>query len=208
MFLESPRFPENISRGSSGGPRWSTEIVVSRGGYEQRNARWGNARHEYDVAYGIKDIEHLEALKVHFMVMRGSQHAFRYKDWADYKSVPVEQIPSDADQQIGVGDVGGTTEFQLVKYYDLGGGNFYIRPINKPVDGTVLVAVAGAPIASPVVDTTTGIVTITPAPAPGEVVTAGFEFDVPTRFAADSLITALEVYNQAATSCNLLEVRV
>jgi hypothetical protein len=38
------RFPEDISYGSSGGPGFSTDIVVTQGGFEQRNINWQVAR--------------------------------------------------------------------------------------------------------------------------------------------------------------------
>ena len=61
--------------------------------------------------------------------------------------------------------------------------------IRKPVAGSVLVAVGGAPEANVSVDTTTGRVTFAAGhvPAAGAVVTAGFEFDVPVRFDTDYL---------------------
>ena len=38
-FIET-RFPADISFGSAGGPEYSTDIVVTQGGYEQRNINW------------------------------------------------------------------------------------------------------------------------------------------------------------------------
>ena len=113
-FLETPRFPDDISAGSSGGPRWRTEIVVSQSGWEQRNQGWGDARHEYNVGYGVKDIIHLEQLKEFFMAVRGMRDGFRYKDWADFNSSRVENTPTNLDQLIGTGD-GNNEIFQLTK---------------------------------------------------------------------------------------------
>ena len=201
-FYESPRFPENISQGSSGGPKWSTDVVTMQSGQEQRNQRWQDSRHEYNVAYGVKDISDLEALKAFFMLTRGRLHGFRYKDWADYKSGPVLAVPTELDQTIGTGD-DSTTEFQLVKVYD-----DYSRKIAKPVTGTVLVAVNGTPVVPSNIDYTTGLVTITPAPAAGQVVSAGFEFDVPCSFQTDTLMTQMEVYYLGSANVTLVELRV
>ena len=200
-FYESPRFPDNISRGSSGGPRWSTDVVIMQSGHEQRNERWENARHEYNVAYGVKDIVHLEALKQFFMFVRGQAHGFRYKDWADYRSGAVQAAPTMLDQQIGIGD-GVQTDFQLVKIYDN-----YTREIKKPVGGTILVAVDGNPVVPSGIDLTTGIVTITPAPSNGLAVTAGYEFDVPCAFATDVLMTQMDVYYLGSADVPLVELR-
>lgn len=204
-FIETPRFPDNISEGSSGGPRWRTEIVVTQSGQEQRNAGWENARHEYDVAYGVKDISHLESLTDFFMNTRGMLHSFRYKDWADYKSGAVENDPTGLDQQIGVGDA-VETQFQLKKTYKIAGID-YERDIKKPVTGTVIVYVDGNPVTPSDIDYTTGIVTLTTPPGAGAIVTAGFEFDVPCRFNTDTLQTQLEVYNVGAAQMPLVEVR-
>ena len=201
-FYESPRFPENISQGSSGGPKWVTDAVVLDSGQEQRNQRWQDPRHEYNVAYGVKDIDHLEALKQFFLRVRGRAHGFRYKDWADYKSGPVLAVPTELDQGIGVGD-DSETFFQLSKTYD-----DYIRLIKKPVSGTVLVAVNGAPVVPTSIDYTTGVVEITPAPANGLVVSAGFEFDGPCGFQTDTLMTQMEVFYLGAASVTLVELRV
>lgn len=88
---------------------------------------------------------------------------------------------------IGTGD--GTTRcFQLCKTY---GAVFapYARTIEKPVAGSVVVAVAGCrwPPLIFAVDASTGLVTLATAPAAGQAITAGFLFDVPVRFDTDQL---------------------
>jgi uncharacterized protein (TIGR02217 family) len=79
----------------------------------------------------------------------------------------------------------------LAKTY---GGAFsaYVRAINKPVAGSVRVAVAGVEATAGTaftVDTTTGIVTFLAGhiPPDGAAITAGFQFDVPVRFDTDYL---------------------
>lgn len=58
------------------------------------------------------------------------------------------------------------------------------RPVTKPVEGTVRIAVDGVELVQPAfsVDLLTGIVTLVEAPGEGVPVTAGFEFHVPVRF--------------------------
>jgi uncharacterized protein (TIGR02217 family) len=95
-------------------------------------------------------------------------------------------IPAATDQQLGTG-TGSLTTFALVKRY-VSGAITHIRPITKPVAGTVLIALNGVNQATGwSVNTTTGIVTFTAAPANGVLVTAGFAFDVPVRFDTDVL---------------------
>jgi len=58
------------------------------------------------------------------------------------------------------------------------------------------------------VDTTTGIVTFTSAPAAGATITVGFEFDVPVRFDTDTLDITLDIERLGSiTSIPLLEIR-
>ena len=89
---------------------------------------------------------------------------------------------------IGVGD-GETTEFQLSKTYRSGTQN-YVRPIRKPVLGSVKVGVQGD-IATDtidyVLDPEKGIISFETPPGDAALVTAGFEFDVPVRFDTDSI---------------------
>src|SRR4029453_17117387 len=83
-------------------------------------------------------------------------------------------------QLLGTGD-GTQTEFQLLKHYP-SGSVIEVRTISKPVAGTVKVYLDGVEqLSGWSVDTTTGLVTFSTAPAAGVEVTADFEFDVPVR---------------------------
>ena len=86
---------------------------------------------------------------------------------------------------------------ELTKRY---GASFdpYLRPITRPVAGSVKVAVAGVELMSGwAVDVATGVVTFTSAPATGAAVTAGFLFDVPVRFDTDRLDVELTSFDGA-----------
>jgi uncharacterized protein (TIGR02217 family) len=96
------------------------------------------------------------------------------------------------DQRLGAGD-GVRTAFPLVKTY-AAGPEPYVRPIVKPVAGTVVVAVAGRTVREAVewsVDPTTGIVTFADPVPEGAEVRAGFEFDVPVRFDTDRIAVSV-----------------
>ena len=70
----------------------------------------------------------------------------------------------------------------------ISGSNSYVREIKKPVTGTVKIYLNAVLQSSGyTLDTTTGIVTFTTAPANTVVVSADFEFDVPVRFDTDAL---------------------
>ncbi len=206
MFHEV-RFPDDISRGARGGPERRTQIVELASGDEERNASWANSRRRYDAAYGIRRADDLAAVVAFFEARNGRLYGFRWKDWADYKSCLPSGMPAATDQTIGTGD-GATTDFQLVKVY-ASGSQSWTRTITKPVDGTVLVAIDGVEQTTGwSVDTTTGIVSFTTAPANGAAITAGFEFDVPVRFDTDTLDVTLDVERLGSiTSIPLIEVR-
>jgi uncharacterized protein (TIGR02217 family) len=192
MAFHEVRFPASLSFGSVGGPERRTEIVTLANGFEERNTPWQHSRRRYDAGVGLRSLNDVETLIAFFEARAGQLHGFRWKDWSDYKSCAPLSTPSPEDQLIGIGD-GVTTVFHLRKTY-LSGLQSYVRPILKPVLGTVLVAVAGDPKVESVefsVDPATGEVTFSLAPDLGTRVTAGFEFDVPVRFDADAIQTSV-----------------
>jgi uncharacterized protein (TIGR02217 family) len=185
MSFDDVRFPTAISRGSSGGPERRTEIVVTGSGAEERNSRWADSRRRYDAGFGIKSLDDIHQVIAFFEERRGRLIGFRFKDHMDWKSCAPRAQVSPRDQAIGTGD-GARTSFQLVKRYGSGFRD-YVRAITKPVVGSVRLAVAGTAVTSFSVNHLNGAVTLAQAPAPGAVVTAGFEFDVPVRFDTDEL---------------------
>ncbi len=207
MAFHEVRFPDNISRGARGGPERRTQVVELASGDEERNASWADSRRRYDVAYGIRRADDLAAVVAFFEARNGRLHGFRYKDWADYKSALPSQAISPNDQQIGTG-TGSLQTFQLSKRYT-SGAQTWVRTITKPVAGTIRVALGMVEQMSGwTVDTTTGVITFTTAPAGGVIVRAGFEFDVPVRFDSDSLDVILDFERLGSiTSIPLLEIR-
>lgn len=210
MSFHDVRFPAALSFGSLGGPERRTEIVTLSNGAEERNSPWSHSRRRYDAGLGLRSLDDLEVLVAFFEARHGQLHAFRWKDWADYKSGKPSQPVSPTDQVLGTGD-GTTVTFQLVKRYG-SGGLAYDRPIAKPVDGTVTVAVGGTvqqALTDFSVDAATGIVTFVTPPAAGQQVTAGFEFDVPVRFDTDRIETSVATFEAGeAPDVPVIEVRV
>ncbi len=142
----------------------------------------------------VKTLDALSAVIAFFEERRGRLHGFRFRDRADCKSCAPSATPAATDQPIGTGD-GTTRTFALVKRY---GAAFapYDRRIEKPVTGSVSVAVNGAALGPSAftVDTSAGTVTLTSAPAAGAAVTAGYLFDVPVRFDTDHLAIDLSAF--------------
>ncbi len=192
MNFHEVRFPSNLSFGSVGGPERRTEIVTLANGHEERNSPWAHARRRYDAGVGMRSLDDIETLVAFFEARQGQLYGFRWKDWSDYKSCQPSADPGPEDQVLGTGD-GQRTDFQLVKLYQ-SGQSAYRRPITKPVQGTVQVALARTPQTETVhyaIDYTTGIVSFFSPPAEGAEVTAGFEFDVPVRFDTDAIRTSV-----------------
>ncbi|OSP54338.1 DUF2460 domain-containing protein [Pseudoruegeria sp. SK021] len=209
MSFHDVRFPTSLSFGSAGGPERRTEIVTLANGFEERNTPWSQSRRRYDAGMGVKSLDDMALLTAFFEARQGQVFAFRWKDWADFKScVPSGQV-SALDQALGLGN-GVIATFQLVKRY-ASGDAAYQRPIGKPVAGTVRVAVDGVDLGPSEfsVDITSGVVSLMSAPAVGVPVTAGFEFDVPVRFDTDRIFTSLSSFQSGEISdVPVVEVRV
>lgn len=211
MAFHEVRFPANLSFGATGGPERRTEVVTLVNGFEERNSLWAHSRRRYDAGLALSSLDDLEQVIAFFEARRGRLHGFRWKDWTDFKSCPPSRTVGPLDQQIGSGDE-TTTRFQLVKRYRSGESSAdYVRPIVKPVAGSVRVAVGGEELVETVhfsCDPATGVVTLAAPPALGAAVTAGFEFDVPVRFDTDRIDCSVATFQAGEVpSIPVVEVR-
>ncbi|GGH26020.1 TIGR02217 family protein [Cribrihabitans marinus] len=210
MNFHEVRFPANLSFGSVGGPERRTDVVTLANGHEERNTPWAHSRRRYDAGLGLRSLDDIAALIAFFEARRGQMFGFRWKDWSDYKSCAASGEVAFDDQVIGMGD-GQETDFGLVKIYRSGDFS-YVRPIVKPVAGTVRVGVEQDALREGVdyaLDAARGRVTFADPPAEGMAITAGFEFDVPVRFDTDRIQTSVASF-QAGEVPNVpvIEVRV
>ncbi|MBL4918287.1 DUF2460 domain-containing protein [Szabonella alba] len=210
MGFHEIRFPANLSFGSVGGPERRTEIVTLVNGFEERNSPWAESRRRYDAGLGLRSLDDVEMLIAFFEARRGQLYGFRWKDWADFKSGRALQPVAETDQVLGRGD-GHQRDFALVKSYR-SGEQTYLRPIRKPVAGSVIVALEGDRKVETVdytVDTALGILRFAFPPEPGALVTAGFEFDVPVRFDTDRIQTSVASFRAGdVPSVPVVELRV
>jgi uncharacterized protein (TIGR02217 family) len=200
--FDSVRLPEQIEKGSQGGPKWQTTVVSLSTGFEQRNQDWPSQRCEYDISYGIDTkTEWYDVIKF-FYARKGRARGFRFKDWSDFES--------DGAQVLGTGN-GVLTTFQLKKKYT--SVVDYERTITRPVSGTVLVYLNGVLqtlTTHYTINHETGIITfVTPPPSsPVTTVTAEFEFDVPVRFDTDKLTLDMQTADaMAVSSIPIVELR-
>jgi len=193
--FDEVRFPVDISYGSNGGPEFSTDVIVLGGGHEQRNQNWQYPLERWNVAYGVKTLEQLQALQTFFYARAGRAIGFRFKSYSDYTAVRQECAEIDA------------THFQLMKQY-VSGSRTFDRKITKPVAGTVEVYIDSAVQETGwAIDTATGIITFDSPVGSAEVVTADFEFDVPMRFDTDHLPLNLNEYLAGSAEAPLKEIR-
>jgi uncharacterized protein (TIGR02217 family) len=210
MAFHEIRFPANLSFGSVGGPERRTEVVTLANGFEERNTPWAHSRRRYDAGVGLRSLDDIETLIAFFEARRGQLFGFRWKDWADFKTCAASKSIGPTDQNIGIGD-GKTKVFSLTKTYR-SGQETYVRPIAKPVLGTVLVALAQDPKVEGIefnLDVVAGTIHFPTPPDPGVVISAGFEFDVPVRFDADRIQTSVASFRAGdVPSVPVVELRV
>lgn len=185
-FVETPRFPDDIAYGSSGGPEFKTFVFEGQSGIEQRYSTWSRHRGRYDVSYGIRDTTDMDTVRSFFYNMNGQATGFRFKDWADYTLT---------QEVIGTGD-NAETQFGIRKTYTTGALS-YVRRIFKPIATGLIVRVNGVVqviTTDYTVDTTTGIITFVSAPGIGLDIDVTCEFDVPVRFDTDIMAASHEGY--------------
>ena len=159
-FIESPRFPDKLAYGATGGPQFRTQIVELASGFEQRNADWSIERRRYDVVHTAKSRDDFDELLAYCLtIARGRLNGFRFRDFSDYNDTH-----GDAVGWLGSTGVGtGVPTYQMVKRYQ-SGSNAANRTITKPY-GTIAVTRGGVAVSYGVsagniaIDTTTGIIT-------------------------------------------------
>ena len=196
MAFHDVDFPLRLAFGASGGPEHAVDIATLANGREVRNTAQSRARRRYNAVTGVKSLADAQALSDFFEARSGRLHSFRFRDPLDHSSGGDSYAATD--QTLGTGD-GAQTHFQLVKRY-----GDVVRPITRPVDESIVVAVNGASVTA--VLQPLGIVEIA-APPVGAVVTAGFLFDVPVRFDTEGLVLSLDTHGAVSvTDVPLIEV--
>lgn len=203
MSFHEVRLPARLAFGSTGGVERRTEVVTLASGFERRATPWAHGRRRYLIGAGVRSLDDAAVLIAFFEARRGRLYGFRFKDFADFKSGLPSAAISPLDQTLGVG-AGDRVSFPLIKRY----GDFE-RPIRKPVEGSVRVAVDGVETGAVTVDAAIGVVTFAAPPADGAVVTAGFAFDTPVRFDTDRIDVTLEGFEAGrVVAAPLIEIRV
>lgn len=157
-FIESPRFPDEVSAWMVGGEEFLTDIVMVNSGSEQRNAIWSNPLRRYTLSTALRTIANAQATKAFFRAVGGRANGFRVKDLFDYNTDHTTGLLAS-----GVG--AGVPTYQLRKKYTSGSTISY-GDLKKPVTNTIEIKRGGSVVTFGgaagqwALDTTTGIATV------------------------------------------------
>ena len=187
-------------------PEFSTSVTITASGHERRNALWADARLRFEVGPGIRSEVDCAVLVAFFRARRGQARGFRLRDPVDFSSNAMTGVPGAADQWLGTGD-GLAASFPLVVRYGEGEAA-QVRRITRPRAASVRVSVGGVEALAGWALEPGGVIRFAEAPPAGDEIRAGFEFDVPVRFAQDRLeISGAGVAAGEAPSVPLVELR-
>lgn len=185
-FLEE-RMNAKITAGSVGGPTQPSRTKVYTAGAKlKQNYSAQMPIHRYEVSHGVRTrADYQSVLDLFYTVMFTPYDGFRFKDWGDYQ---LTQANSSLTLVSG-------SDYQINRVHTLGAVTF-VRPIYKPVDGTIVVKRnrSGAiSTATATVTATTGIAAISGHES-GDTYTCEGEFDVPVTFSNDEWTASWEVH--------------
>ena len=191
MFIEE-RLLDLVAYGFTGGATFSTTRAELFSGIVSRNAERTRPLYRYSAPYESIASENHDILIQTYNACLGRLYGFRFKDWADFTII---------NEPIGTATGDPSETMQLIKTYTFGPVST-VRPIIKPVDGSLTLYADGLEIAS-VLDATTGIVTFDAVAA--QAITATCEFDVPVMFDSDQLSFSFVNWKAHSTDISLVE---
>jgi len=186
LFIETPRFPDEIAAWLVGGRGFLTIVTETGGGNEYRNSPWEMARGVWDVSAALRTIPDgsafaMKTLYQYFLVARSQLYGFRLK--APYDNT------DDGGGVLGATGlaVAATVAYQMFK-------NITVSPITyqqivqKPVGSSIKIYDNGSLrtlTTHYTIDATTGIVTFASQPTVGHALTWTGGYDIPVRFGGD-----------------------
>lgn len=158
-FIESPRFPLEVSAWLVGGEEFMTSIGANQAGFESRNQIWTQPRRKYTISGAMREVKNAVLTKAFFRAAAGRANGFRIQDPFDYQVDVTTGI-------LGVtGSGAGVPTYQLTRNY-ISGSTISQQKISKPVVGSVIPYRGGTPIVAGTapgqyaLDTTTGLLTM------------------------------------------------
>lgn len=207
-FLEE-RFPVMIRLGASYEDDYNVQISRTASDKEYRHLVHPIPLRRMKATFVRSNVDLFNQLLSLYHRAYGRYAGFRVRAINDYTTNGMTTAPTHLDQVLVRLSAG---VYQLVKRYGTNGtalpslGHPY-RTLFKPVTGTTRIAVAGVEITSGfAVDTTTGQVTITPAPGAEVSVTGGCEFDIPCRFDSTIEVTPISPNWSETADIELIEL--
>jgi uncharacterized protein (TIGR02217 family) len=206
-----PVFPTCPSYGFSSRPDYLVKVVSREAGVERRDRKWEQALHYYDGApMGPRPQIDIETIAAFYHAMAGIHQRFRFLDYADYRSVTLDEDITPLDQTLEILSGGA---FQLIKTYDVpvpGTTVTYetVRRIYQPIGPTIRIANelgVEQPDTRWTIDEDTGVLTTTGDFA-GTPNTWGGEFYVACRFDGELRV---QIVNRKIMdlSCSIKELR-
>ena len=148
--------PNEFTFGAQINMQYRTQVVATKGGYEQRNVGWYDPKVSMNLSPCVTTQAELDFLIAFFRARGGPEYAFRCRNWLDYQ-VTNQELASPAD--------GITIQYQLFKEYATGiAGDTYTetRAITHP-DSTTFELFTNGVAADPTfytLDDTTGVITM------------------------------------------------
>lgn len=202
----TPYFPACPTYGFTPSPDYLVKTIQREGGYIRDDIKWEEPLHTYSGAplgnQAQRDIERV----LYFFHATKKAKRFRFKDWADYKSCILDNIPSPLDQPLQLVS-GSPSGYQLSKQY-LALPYITIRTIYRPRGNTIRIANESGVEQNPstwLLDESTGLLSAVGG-FTGTPTTWGGEFDVYCKFDGPPAIELIDFKIQSAT-VNIIEVR-
>jgi uncharacterized protein (TIGR02217 family) len=185
-FLEA-RISDKITAGAVGGPTQpSRKMVYSAGAKLKQSYSALMPIHRYEVSHGVRTrADYQTVLDLFYVVMFTPYEGFRFKDWGDY-------LLTQENSRLTL--VSGSN-YQINRVHTFGATDF-LRPIYKPVDGTIVVKRNRSSVistATAVVTAATGVAAISDH-VEGDTYTCEGEFDVPVTFSDSEWTASWEVH--------------
>lgn len=175
--------PGALEQGATGGPMYSTSVVTTQNGFEQRNSNWQFPRYKWTASIPYGDQDTFDALMAFFHARSGKLVGFRFRDPADHVATG-EAIWHDT--------VNGV--WRLAKNYS-SGGVALVRKITRPVSGSVTFTGGGT------LNYSTGIITGSSGGS-----WSGM-FDVPVRFDTDQFDLTMDQVDVGTARIDIIEIR-
>lgn len=147
MIYTDVIFPECITYGSTGVPRYVTDKIEVASGAEQRNQRWTYPKHKYNIVLENAPASDVTNVMNIWHVCAGSYIGFLFLDPMDHTSRNVDGVVlsgediTPTDQLVAIA-VGNQSQYPLYKYYKHGIRERR-RRILYPKEGTLQVAIDG-----------------------------------------------------------------